>query len=422
MIFNLGMKALYRLVQDQKALEWHKHKVTGTLFLPSEKEAYEWVNDHLTKYHQLPKPETFVSKFPEAKEMDCPEPPAYYMDLLQKRFAYNVINAANLDSQKTLKDDKNATEEATSILQKAIEDIKAQQYRTKILDAAKDLPKLVLTEYHNVLQKEKLAEFGWDYLDSMTGGLMPGDVISYVGRPAAGKTWLSLYGALHNWRLGRNVMFVSMEMNTLAISQRLAATYAHCPVGQLKLGGYSSQTYEKFASGLIQMAQEKSKFYVIDGNLAASPEDIYLLASQLGVHLVGIDGAYLLKHKNPRLDRYTRVAENVELMKQASTSLELATSASWQLNRDAAKNAKKTGQQAGLEDIGYSDAIGQISSVVLGLMQEEGIETMMQRRIDVMKGRNGEVGQFSIGWDFDVMNFDQITEAQEEDTTALTYI
>jgi len=170
------------------------------------------------------------------------------------------------------------------------------------------------------------------------------------------------------------------------------------------------------------MAQEKGHFYVVDGNLAASVEDIYLLASQLGAKLVLIDGAYLLKHKNTRLDRYTRVAENVELMKQASTGLEIATAASWQLNRDAAKNAKKTGQQAGLEDIGYSDAIGQISSVVLALMQEEGIETMMQRRIDVLKGRNGEVGQFSIWWDFMTMNFDQVQEGSDEQPMALNYI
>lgn len=422
MIFNLGLKALKRVVGDQKALDWHKNKVTASLFVGSELEAFEWVQAHLTKYHQLPQLDTLCQQFPEFTQMDCPEPFVYYLDLLQKRYGYNRINSANLESQKILKGDKNLVEEATAVMQKAVEDIKSQAYRTKILDVAKEAPKLVLTEYHNALQNDKLAEFGWDYLDGMTGGVMPGDVISFVGRPAMGKTWKVLRMALHNWLAGRTTMVVSMEMNVLAISQRLAAMYTHCPVGQLKLGGYSSQTYSNFASGLVQMAQEKGHFYVVDGNLAASVEDIYLLASQLGAKLVLIDGAYLLKHKNTRLDRYTRVAENVELMKQASTGLEIATASSWQLNRDAAKNAKKTGQQAGLEDIGYSDAIGQISSVVLALMQEEGIETMMQRRIDVLKGRNGEVGQFSIWWDFMKMNFDQVQEGSDEQPMALNYI
>jgi len=82
---------------------------------------------------------------------------------------------------------------------------------------------------------------------------------------------------------------------------------------------------------------------------------------------------------------------------------------SWQFNREATKKAKKGGGDHGdLEDIGYSDAIGQISSIALSLFQEDGIETMKRRKIQVMKGRNGEVGQFSIAWDFVQMSFQQV--------------
>jgi hypothetical protein len=41
-------------------------------------------------------------------------------------------------------------------------------------------------------------------------------------------------------------------------------------------------------------------------------------------------------------------------------------------------------------------------------MQEETVETMYQRLIRVMKGRDGQVGEFSIHWDFDVMDFNQV--------------
>ena len=129
-----------------------------------------------------------------------------------------------------------------------------------------------------------------------------------------------------------------------------------------------------------------------------------------------LDGAYLMRHRNQRLDRFTKVAENVELMKQLSTDLEIPTFASWQFNRQAAKKGKglQKNEKAGLEDIGYSDAIPQVSSIVMGLHQEEGIETMNQRIIDVMKGRNGEIGQFKISWDFQTMNFDEISEESEK--------
>lgn len=424
MVFNLGLKAIRRIVEEQKPLDWHKNKLNASLFKGEEVEVFEWVNTHLTKHHQLPKLETLASQYPEVKELDTPEPFSYYLDLIQQRYAYDRINNANLDSQKLLKENKGDTDKAMAVLQQAVEDIKAQHYRTKIMDVSKDAPKMVLTQYHQTLQNDVQAEFGWEYMDEMSGGALPGDVISFVGRPAMGKTWKVLYTALYNWRKGRNVMVTSMEMNVLAIAQRLAAMYSHTNISQLKLGGYSTQTYQKFAGGLLEMAQETGKFYVVDGNLAASADDVYMLASQLNVSSLYIDGAYLLKHKNPRLDRFTRVAENVELMKQHSTSLEIPTFASWQLNREAAKNKKKTGQSAGLEDIGYSDAIGQISSIVLALMQEEGIETMNQRVIDVLKGRNGEVGQFAINWLFNTMDFRQVGSGESQGTQSgdLNYI
>ena len=75
-----------------------------------------------------------------------------------------------------------------------------------------------------------------------------------------------------------------------------------------------------------------------------------------------IDGAYLLRHRNVRLDRFTRAAENVELIKRNCTDLEMMAFCSWQFNREASKKQKKgKGEEGDLEDIGYSDAIGQIS-------------------------------------------------------------
>jgi hypothetical protein len=178
--------------------------------------------------------------------------------------------------------------------------------------------------------------------------------------------------------------------------------------------------YQKFASSLSLMTKEQAKFYVIDGNLAASVEDIFLLADILDCPNILVDGAYLLRHQNARLDRFTRAAENIELMKRYTTDQNASLFTSWQFNRQAAnkKKSNSAGEDVGLEDIGYTDAIGQISSMVLGLFQEEGIETMKSRKIRVLKGRNGEVGQFTINWDFINMRFDQlepIVEGSEQE-------
>jgi replicative DNA helicase len=239
---------------------------------------------------------------------------------------------------------------------------------------------------------------------------------------AGGLTWLVLYHALQNWLKGKPVLVVSMEMSPLAILQRLVTMYAHTNIQQLKLGAYSSSTYKKFSESCHKLSNEKhAPLYVVDGNLAVSVEETFVLAEQLKVDMVDIDGAYLMKHHNPRLDRYTRVAENAELLKQSASSTGKPTLASYQFARSAVKDKKKK-QDVGLEDIGYTDVIGQVSSVALGLFQDESVETIEGRQVRILKGRNGEVGQFSISWDFANMEFGQKQVQDDQQTGQLEYI
>lgn len=412
-MFALGAKVMKRFCEEQNPLGWHKAKLSPALFKPYEQQMFEWVQTHVKQHHVLPHVETLQMQFPDLVPVEVPEPSSYYVKLLEQQYFYERLNKANLDSQQILKQDQNAHEQAIEALRYGLRDITEQRYRTRILDVAKDAPELILTAYYQSATTEHIAAFGWPYLDLQSGGIMPGDVISFVGRPAVGKTWLTLWTALHNWRVRKlNILYVSMEMMTLPIAQRIAALYTKQNIGQLKMSGYSTQTFGKFFQGLKGMAHEKAKFYVVDGNLASNVEDLFALAEMLECRVVFIDGAYLLRHRNLRLDRYTKAAENVELIKRHCTDLEMMAFTSWQFNREASKKQKKgKGDQGDLEDIGYSDAIGQISSIALSLFQEDSVETMKYRKVQVMKGRNGEVGQFSIAWDFIGMSFHQTDPA-----------
>jgi replicative DNA helicase len=408
MAFGLGVKTLVSFCASQDPLSWQKAKVTKALFKTHELPMYEFVTDFLSKHHQLPHPETLVLHFPDCSGVEAPEPPSYYVGLLEHQFYYATINNANLKSQEILKNDKDAFEAASNVLRDALNSISTQKQRLSVLDMGMDGAPLVVKAYHQLPLMENISKFGWPFLDDQQGGVMPGDIVSIVGRPATGKSWLSLWIALINWKLGNNVLFVSMEMGHLPIAQRLAAMYTATPISQLKTSSFSSHTYKMFSDNIVNITNEKGKLYVVHGRLAATMDDIYTLADQLQCTAVIIDGAYLVRSNNARLDRFTRVAENCELAKVYTEDLGVATFASWQFNRASVKDSKKSGkQEGGLEDIGYSDAIGQISSIACGLWEEEGVETMVRRKVRLMKGRNGEIGEFSINWDFSTMDFSQ---------------
>jgi replicative DNA helicase len=741
---------LRRMCEDQLPMQWHRAKLTKVLFRGPEIPIFMWVAEHVQKYHALPKVETLVQAWPVMSAVSTPEPSSYYVEKVENAYFYGVINQANIESQAALKANQDDHHTARRILRMAGQSIAEQQFRTRVMDMVVDGSKAVWNEYHGVGKTQNLCWFGWDYMDHQSGGVGPGDLVSFVGRPAQGKasalsakvltvkgwktmadiqvgdqlasvdgqpsevlgvypqgvqplyelqfqdgrktkvsadhlwevwyrewdgpkvettmqliarleqkryvnrlsvrlfsgkygqpvdtefspyllgvllgdgcmskhnevvltsadqqivdavgkelrfhgldlvvagdlqyrvvdhryggsrginrvvqwltgfdlmgvkssekaipqvfmdasraqrlellqglmdtdgtagkdgttqfcstsrvlaeqvqylcrsiggksrirtkttshqdafivslmledrsevfklgrkkqrvagmktthtnhrlvlssikavehevcqciavshpsklyvtddfvvthnTWMMLYIALHNWRVHKkNVLFVSMEMSPLAIAQRVAAMYTQTPYGQLKVGGFSSQTYKKFEQAMAHFETETAKFWLVDGNLAVGVEEIYDLADILECQLVDIDGAYLLRHQDRRLNRFERVAENVRAIKTMTSNQEIPTFCSWQFSRSAVKAKAQKGQvqeKAGMEDIGMSDEIPQVSSIALAMDQDDSVETMVQRWIRVLKGRSGEVGGFPINWLFDVMDFGQ---------------
>jgi hypothetical protein len=76
---------------------------------------------------------------------------------------------------------------------------------------------------------------------------------------------------------------------------------------------------------------------------------------------------------------------------------------------------KKKGEDADLSDIAHTDEIGMISSIVMGVFEEETVETLKQRRVKILKGRNGETGEFVSNWDFMKMDFSEVQQTAVED-------
>lgn len=261
-----------------------------------------------------------------------------------------------------------------------------------------------------------VVEFGWPYLDSQSGGLQAGDMISLVGQPGKGKTWFMIWITLNIWRtLKQPVVFVSLEMSKEQVEERLAAIYTETAADFFKFG----QAPSLFAKGPSPKAKVKQQLkdlqksdmpdlIVVDGTEIATVEDVVAVCRQYGAAACLIDAAYALDTDGVK-SIYEGVAKNVKALKRKLASpLKIPVLASWQFEN--LKNLKK-GEKPSMDNIGYTRAIAEYSSIILALMQEDdqgNAETLFQRIIDVLKGRNGEVGQFRVKWDFQKMDFSEI--------------
>ena len=241
----------------------------------------------------------------------------------------------------------------------------------------------------------------------------------YVGRDflMTHNTFQMLYSALHTWsRQKKMPLFVSMEMEPILIMERLAAMVAKVPMSDLKHAQLESYApgigLDKLRNTLLSLKENQTPFPIISGNLSTTVDELQMLVKQFKPDVVFVDGAYLLGHPDKRMNRYQRVAENCEMLKKnIATACGVPVVASWQFAKTASTKNKKT-EEVGLEDIGYSDVIAQISTVVLGLLEDETPENIIKKRIDILKGRNGETGVFHTNWDFYAMDFDEFVEPE----------
>lgn len=384
----------------------------------SELEVFDYVSHFATKFGAMPKWETVLDEgkkkgwdFHLPTSGHAPEPPEFYHDkVVERRIHYGLKMAMEATAGAL---NEGNPHEAFDLLMQRMQSMAMQNNRLRLTDYAQEAAGMIKASLVLMASGGNAGvHMGWPYLDGMTGGLMPGDVLSIIGRPAQGKSFAVLYSALHHWeKQGGIPLVVSMEMNTQVLMQRLASMDTKISLTHLKTGMLDKNKQLKPMMKKLVANQSKQPFYLVDGALAATPRQAKLLCQQLKPSCLWLDGAYLMQNENKRLGRWERVTENAEQVKgEIAEGLGIPVVQSYQFNRAATQ--KKHGPP-GVEDIAYTDAIGQLSSVVLGMMQAESVETMLKRTISILKGRSGEVGQFDINWRFshpDAMNFSQYVE------------
>ena len=397
-----GSKLLLGLVDsgDKGFAEFMEFQLDTSVFKGDEADLFDFIRKHAMGYGSLPKRKT-VKKWANENACTIPtkeaidESPKYYLDQIETRNLKLGLKGAMMDAEKLrLSSPQQSLEALTSDI------IQLNQHKTRkqLLNFAEGGDQLVHEEFiKTLLNADTGLKFGWPTFDKMSGGLTGGDVVSIVGRPGMGKTYMELHAMLHAWGQGLTTLFVSMEMKVTPIAQRLAAMYTNTSIAELKSAQIATKKYTGMRSILGGMKGQQG-MWVADGALSAKVTDVQMLCAQLQPDVLFIDGAYLLRCENSRLQRHDRINTNVEDIKMMlAEQLNIPVVQSFQFNREM---VGKSSEDVDLAHIAGSDAIGQLSSVVLGLFEEDSIETAVQRKIRVLKGRNGEQGEFNINWRF----------------------
>ena len=206
--------------------------------------------------------------------------------------------------------------------------------------------------------------FHFPVIDKVTGGLAHGDLAYIVGRLGTGKSTTTQWICHNWWRDGKRILFISNETLPIDILIRLDAMAGKFDPLDLRLTSKVTELKKK-VSVVSHMAATSAGEIIFPRKKLIMPSQVIGAAMQLEVDLIIIDGVYLMRPERRFNSRWERVAEVSNELKQGALELGIPILGVSQIKRIGSK------AKLDIEDIAYSDALGQDADIVLGIMAEE---------------------------------------------------
>ena len=382
-----------------------------------DREVFEFIRAHWAEHGQVPASVTVKYNFPQYEIIRVKEPYEYYLSEVRRRRKYGLLFEAVALGTEALENDD--VEEASSLLAEGLmrAQIEVSELRdTNIIETWERR----LTTYREWKQFGRTLRgipSGFPTIDDGTRGFQDGQLITFVGAPKAGKSWMMLKMAMAAHDFAKTPLFVGFEMSNEEQEARYDALAAEVSYTRLLKGTFTPEEDEKLERA---MRRRKSGDPFI---FSADPEGSTVSAvaakiEQYDPDIVFIDGVYMMddegKDAHPRgtpqaLTNITRALKR--LAQKRKIPIVISTQVLlWKLNR-------KTGIDEGA--IGYTSSFIQDSDIVLGVETVGDDPNSPLKRLKVVLGRTVPKFEVQLHWNWEELRVEEMSYSPEDDEETL---
>jgi replicative DNA helicase len=243
---------------------------------------------------------------------------------------------------------------------------------------------------------------GYVDLDDALLGLQPSNLVVVAARPGQGKTSFALGAAAHvALTVRRPVVFFSLEMGHLELTQRLLSSEAGVNGRDLRTGRISEADWARISHAVGRFAE--APFFIDDNphltvmEMRAKCRRLKARHGDLG--LVVVDYLQLMSTPRRAENRQVEVSELSRGLKILARDLDTPVMALSQLNRSLEYRSDK---RPVLADLRESGAIEADADIVAFLYRDEAYNPESTERgtaeVIVAKHRNGPTGKFRLAF------------------------
>lgn len=196
---------------------------------------------------------------------------------------------------------------------------------------------------------------GINYLDKLTNGLQPSDLIILAGAPSMGKTATALNIINSSLKQKKNTLFFSLEMSKEQIINRLISIEKQVNASEFLNFEFTESSWNNIISALE--FYNDTNLYIND-NSSLSPQDIYSIAKSISfekkIDLIVVDYLQFIK-MTPRYSGQTKnemVGDTTRILKTIAKELKAPVLCLSQLSRAVANRSDKHPILSDLRDSG----------------------------------------------------------------------
>lgn len=405
-----------------KVLATHDNSIIEDNMLSEEyfvgyEEQYNFIENHVKQYGNVPDEATFLAKFPDIELVDVTESDNYLVDTIREEYLYYKSVPVIQKAADLLKTDSN---QAAMYMLNAIKDLQPN-YKLGGTDIIAD----AVSRYEQFLERKEHQDnwfftSGFKELDDLIHGIQrEEELLVIVARTNQGKSWVLEKMCTHVWQLGFNVGYVSPEMGAASIGYRFDTLHKNFSNKGLMWGkdDVKDDEYKQYIDSLVE---RKNKFIVATPNDFDRKITITKLRNwiqQYKLDLIAIDGiTYITDERFRRGDNKTTTLTNIsEDLMTLSMEMKVPILVVVQANRGAVQPDNDGTPE--LETIRDSDGIAMNASKVLSIRQT----TDSVLKIEVKKQRFGAVGgKLLYNWDINKGNFTFIPSYDNAEETTVT--
>jgi len=410
-----AFRLISKIVSDRDMVSVSERGITADWFTNAQhRMMFDFIVRHYSRYGEVPTRVTFRDNFPATALLRVEDTIEY---LIEQMVASRRQHAIALMLSQAVENFDNGDHEAAAwVVEKGLAQLSNDtSTSTSDIDLVLD-PLSYLEEYdQRAARGGGLLGLptGFNTIDQATAGIQPGQLVTIVATPKAGKSTLAMKIALNIHELGHPTLFQSFEMSNREQRDRhhaMRAGIAHARLIRGNLRRQERDRLEEMLKGLSNHddVEARNSFVLSD---AAEGLTLSAIRAKLTKHrpdILLVDGVYLMydeitgERNTPQsLTNLTRGFK--ALAQQAKIPVIVTTQAlAWKM-----KGTKLSG-----DSIGYSSSFFQDSDVILGLEfinDLDSQEAIDERLLKIVASRNCGPAEVPLNWDWENAAFTEFS-------------